>query len=72
MANIDKVNPATMVEDETKRSEQSKKFVTEWVDNKRTAVIRKYNGKAHELVEVEDINNVEYEDVEVTEHLNRF
>jgi len=80
MANIDKFNPSTMVEDMSKRSENKKKFVTEWVDNQRTAVFRTYNEAVHDKandralynIEKANINNVEFEDVEVTEYLNRF
>lgn len=71
MASIDKVNPITMTEDETKRSLSRKKFVTEWNNNQRTSVIRHYNGVAHKLVEVDEISGIEYEDEEITEYLNQ-
>lgn len=73
MANIDKVNPETMIEDEEKRSETTKKFVTEWNNNQRTAVVRKYNDVVHKMVEIEEkINTTEFEDNEMTEYLNRY
>jgi hypothetical protein len=73
MANIDKVNLETMVEDEEKRSETTKKFVTEWDNNQRTAVVRRYKDVVHKLVEIEEkIGVAEYEDDEMTEYLNKF
>lgn len=69
---ISKVDLNIMEEDLSKRNLNTKKFVEPFIDNKRKAVIRKYKENVHKLIEDEEkINNVEFEEEEITEYLNQ-
>lgn len=77
MARISKVNEATMTEDMGKRDEDRQKFVTEWNEfdgrTTRTAVFRTYVKKVHDKgVELPEKAQADFEDVEMTEYLNKF
>ena len=77
MARISKVNKGTMTEDMGKRSEDRQKFVTEWqeIDGRttRTAIFRTYSIPVHvNKVDLPEKAQADFEDVEMTEYLNKF
>lgn len=58
-----------------RRTETTKTFVEDWVENARNVIFRTYSEKAHEdingeLVEVENIESIEFVDVEDMEYLS--